>query len=72
MGPKVFERLVCLKDWIDADDRNELMLVPASEYPNPNVEETSTDVTDVDTDDEFDPDGENPHWYLEQMRNLQI
>lgn len=70
MGPKVFERLVCLKDWIDADDRNELMLVPASEYPNPNVEETST--TDVETDDECDPDGENPYWYMEQMRNLQI
>jgi hypothetical protein len=63
LGPKVFERLVCLKDWIDADDRNDLV---------PNVEETSTDVTDVDTDDEFDPDGENPHWYIEQMRNLQI
>ena len=71
MGPKVFERLVCLKDWIDADDQNQLMLVPASEYPNPNVEETSTDITDVDMDDEFDPDGENMHWYIEQM-GLQI
>ena len=72
MGPKVFERLVCLKDWIDADDRNQLMLVPASEYPNPNVQGTSTDDTDVESDDECDPDGENPLWYIEQMRHLQI
>ena len=59
LGPKVFERLVCLKDWIDAENRLQHQAIdPSSGH---DTQESATDADDSDGE----PDSEAADlWYM--------
>ena len=59
LGPKVFERLVCLKDWIDAENRDQYKEVDAS------LSGADTQGSEgPPSDDECDPEEETGQWYM--------
>jgi hypothetical protein len=73
LGAKVFERLVCLKDWIDADDHLQGFGLLYQEENMDGVDnQESTDTTENNTDDEFDPHGDDELWYMRRFNDLQI
>jgi 2-polyprenyl-3-methyl-5-hydroxy-6-metoxy-1,4-benzoquinol methylase len=53
LGAKTFERLVCLKDWFDAEQRNQHAPV-----------EQSSDEFMIETDEDSDGMPENNLWYM--------
>lgn len=63
LGPHVFERLVCLKDWINAEDRIQY-------DPNVNVSSSEADTEESGTgkrpENNSDSDGaeESEQWYM--------
>ena len=62
MGPPVFERLVCLKDWYDAEARVQFGL-DAFEESGFETESPATDAND-DSDIECYPIEESGLWYM--------
>ena len=62
MGPTVFERLVCLKDWIDAEDRLQYKEVEAT-TSGFETQSTETEANN-ESDDECDPREESGLWYM--------
>jgi hypothetical protein len=62
LGPNVFERLVCLKDWIDAKNRTQHGDPPATT----SAAETEESGTDRPTEPNSDSDGveERETWYM--------
>jgi hAT family C-terminal dimerisation region len=56
LGVKTFERLVCLKDWFDVEQRNQHSPMEAS----------SSDEFMTDTDGDSDDILENDLWYMNQ------
>ena len=61
LGPHVFERLVCLKDWINADERNQHQAQESS-----SAADTEESVTEPQPQPNSDSDGaeENEQWYM--------
>jgi len=62
LGAHVFERLVCLKDWIDADERNQHQ----DRQQSSSGVETEESGTEPRPDDNSDSDGaeESEQWYM--------
>jgi hypothetical protein len=58
LGPHVFERLVCLKDWIDAEERTQ-HLPQQQSSPEANTEESGTGEANSDSDGAE----ESEQWY---------
>ena len=59
LGPKVFERLVCLKDWIDADIRDQ--------YKGNDSSLSGADTegsAEPPSDEECEPEEETGQWYM--------
>ena len=60
LGPIVFERLVCLKDWIDAENRMQYKIEAATSGTE--TQDTNTG-TEADSDDDGDLQ-DNDLWYM--------
>ena len=62
LGPTVFERLVCLKDWIDADERNQHQ----DRQQSSSGVETEESGTEPRPGENLDSDGaeESEQWYM--------
>jgi hypothetical protein len=62
LGPKVFERLVCLKDWIDAENREQYKEIEAS------LSGAETQGSEEPpSDDECEPEEETGQWYMRSV-----
>ena len=61
LGAYIFERLVCLKDWINADERNQHQAQESS-----SAADTEESVTEPQPQPNSDSDGaeENEQWYM--------
>lgn len=64
MGATVFERLVCLKDWIDAENRMQYKELEASTSGVDTQESGAGTEADNESDDECDPEEESGLWYM--------
>ena len=62
LGAHVFERLVCLKDWIDAEDRKQYQDQQASSS-GVDTEESGTD-TRLEANSDSDGAEESEQWYM--------
>lgn len=62
MGPSVFERLICLKDWFDAAERVQYNNAPTDDSGF-ETQSVGTEAND-DSDIECDPREETGHWYM--------
>jgi hypothetical protein len=64
LGPNVFERLVCMKDWIDAENRTQHGDPPATT----SAAETEESGTEQPTQPNSDSDGaeETETWYMNE------
>ena len=60
LGPVVFERLVCLKDWIDAENREQYNEIE----PYSSGAETQESNASPASDDECEPEEESGIWYM--------
>ncbi|KAJ3688166.1 hypothetical protein LUZ61_017330 [Rhynchospora tenuis] len=61
LGPNVFERLVCMKDWIDAENQTQ-HFVPGETSFGVDTQESGT-TTEAESDDDYDPK-DSELWYL--------
>ena len=63
LGAHVFERLVCLKDWIDAEERTQ-HLPQQQSSPEANTEESGTEVRhEGEANSDSDGAEESEQWY---------
>ncbi|KAJ1696123.1 hypothetical protein LUZ63_004635 [Rhynchospora breviuscula] len=62
LGPNVFERLVCMKDWIEAE--NQMQHFVPGETSGAETQPSATG-SEVDSEDEYDPK-DTDLWYLRQ------
>ena len=61
LGPHVFERLVCLKDWIQAEDRKQHMIEASSSEAD--TEESGTEARH-EANSDSDGAEESEQWYM--------
>lgn len=61
LGPKVFEHLVCLKDWIDAETRMQHQPI---EETTSGIETQASSTEREDSDGADDSQAENDLWYM--------
>ena len=61
LGPHVFERLVCLKDWIQAEER--MQHVPEQISSEDDTEESGTEAR-AEVNSDLDGAEESEQWYL--------
>ena len=59
MGPTVFERLVCLKDWIDAENRDQ--------FKEPEASLSGADTEGPLSDPDCEPEEETGQWYMRTL-----